>query len=523
MKKALLYARVSSTEQGQYTLPDQKERMIKYCEIKGIEVAGIYTEKASAKSFKKRPVFAELVRFAKKNRKSIDGILVVRWCRYSRNLSEALIKISEMRDHGIEINSVEGTIDFSVEENLLLLSFYLASPEIDNIKRSKNVKKAMYQARKMGHWCAIAPIGYRNSRTEDNKPIVIPDNRLGKDGRTKAELMQALWADFSTGEYKIQEVRLKYQRLGLIMGKSRIGDVLRSQFYMGKIVLDGFGNDEGGIFQGEHEPLINDETFYKVQSLLGEKAPVRHREYSKVNDNLPLRGLIKGKRCESLLTGSGSRNRHGNIYYYYHTQPTKSGSKERIRADKLEAQILEELRAIKPSEGVLRLYQEILFSQMNKGKRLTQQRRNVNKGKIADVQAKLDKLEERFIFEGLDSATYNKWKTKLMAEINDLKAIESDNEIVTKETIANVGNCTNLLTNLDTYFETGTPSFKKELLDSILTDKIEVFDKKLYRTPIHDEIRGLQAIGAQKKSDCSDSSCNSSMAVPRGIEPLFPG
>ena len=67
MKKALLYARVSSTEQGQYTLPDQKERMIKYCEIKGIEVAGIYTEKASAKSFKKRPVFAALVRFAKKN------------------------------------------------------------------------------------------------------------------------------------------------------------------------------------------------------------------------------------------------------------------------------------------------------------------------------------------------------------------------------------------------------------------------------------------------------------------------
>ncbi len=519
MKKALLYARVSTDEQGQYTLPDQRERMLRYCEIKGIEVAGIYTEKASAKSFKNRPVFAELKKFAKKNRKTIDGILCCRWDRFSRNISEALLTISEMKDYGISINCVEGELDSSSEDSLLLLSIFLATPEVENIKRSKNVKKAMYAARKMGHWCAIAPIGYRNSRNEENRPIVIPDNRLGNDGRTKAELMQALWADFATGEYKIQEVRLKYQRLGLVMGKSRIGDVLRSQFYMGKIVLKAFGNDEGGIFQGEHEPLIDEETFYKVQSLLGEKAPVRHREYSNVNDNLPLRGLIKGKGCGSILTGSGSRNRHGNIYYYYHTQPTKSGCKERIRADKLEEQILEELRTIKPNEGVLRLYQEILHTQMNQGKKLAQQRRNANKSKIANVQARLDKLEERFIFEGLDAATYNKWKTKLMVEITDLKVGESDSEIVTKDTIANVESCTNLLTNLDTYFETGTPAFKKELLDSILNDKIEVFDKALYRISFHPEIQGLQAVRAQKKPERSGFTGNSSLVAPAGIEP----
>lgn len=67
MKSAYLYVRVSTDEQKRkgYSLPEQEDRLLKYCKYYDIEVKGIYREDYSAKNFN-RPEWNRLFSEIKK-------------------------------------------------------------------------------------------------------------------------------------------------------------------------------------------------------------------------------------------------------------------------------------------------------------------------------------------------------------------------------------------------------------------------------------------------------------------------
>lgn len=72
MNSAYLYVRVSTEEQKKgYSLPEQEDRLLKYCKYNNIEVKGIYREDFSAKNFN-RPEWKEL--FSEVKKKSGEGI-----------------------------------------------------------------------------------------------------------------------------------------------------------------------------------------------------------------------------------------------------------------------------------------------------------------------------------------------------------------------------------------------------------------------------------------------------------------
>ena len=75
MKTAYLYVRVSTDEQKRkgYSLPEQEDRLLKYCEHNDIEVKGIYREDYSAKNFN-RPEWKKLLSTIKKARQRREKI-----------------------------------------------------------------------------------------------------------------------------------------------------------------------------------------------------------------------------------------------------------------------------------------------------------------------------------------------------------------------------------------------------------------------------------------------------------------
>ena len=87
MKSAYLYVRVSTDEQKRkgYSLPEQEDRLLKYCEFNNIKVKGIYREDFSAKNFN-RPEWKELITILKRSSgREANNILFVKWDRFSRN------------------------------------------------------------------------------------------------------------------------------------------------------------------------------------------------------------------------------------------------------------------------------------------------------------------------------------------------------------------------------------------------------------------------------------------------------
>ena len=148
MKKAILYCRVSSDEQAKGgSLKYQADALKRFCESNGIEVVDIYREDYSAKTFD-RPEMKKICKKFLRKRKEVeaDGLLVLRWNRFTRDASDGWDYISKFRKYGIEVNATEEHIDYNVSESKIMLSVYLSMAEVDNDKRSKATKDGMHQA-----------------------------------------------------------------------------------------------------------------------------------------------------------------------------------------------------------------------------------------------------------------------------------------------------------------------------------------------------------------------------------------
>ena len=86
MKNVILYTRVSTDEQADkgFSLRDQNQKLLNYCENYNLNVLHVFKEGLSAKTFN-RPEFKKLLDFTKKNSSKIHQILFTKWDRFSRN------------------------------------------------------------------------------------------------------------------------------------------------------------------------------------------------------------------------------------------------------------------------------------------------------------------------------------------------------------------------------------------------------------------------------------------------------
>ena len=123
MKQAILYVRVSTDEQADkgFSLRDQEQKLKNYCKLNNYEIIGIYKEDYSAKTFN-RPEFKKLMQYSKKNAKTIDEILFIKWDRFSRNTTESYNVIKTFNDLGIIVNAIEQPLDLSIPEQGIMLA-----------------------------------------------------------------------------------------------------------------------------------------------------------------------------------------------------------------------------------------------------------------------------------------------------------------------------------------------------------------------------------------------------------------
>ena len=213
MRNAIIYTRVSTDDQADkgFSLPHQKEILLKYCNFKNIRVIRHYQEDYSAKTFD-RPEFHKLLTFVKANKREINLLLFTRWDRFSRNIEEAYRVIRQMREMGVEVNSIEQPLDLSQPDTKIMLAIYLAVPEVKNDKISIRTIEGSRRARKEGCWTGTAPFGYKNARNENGKSTLVPNN--------KAAIVKKAFETYATGIYAMDEVRKMLRPKGLTVCKN---------------------------------------------------------------------------------------------------------------------------------------------------------------------------------------------------------------------------------------------------------------------------------------------------------------
>ena len=512
MRKAIIYVRVSTDEQSEkgYSLGHQEERLRGYCKQNDIEVIGFYKEDHSAKTFD-RPAFTQLLAFVKKNKKSVDLLLFLKWDRFSRNAGDAYGMINQLNKLGVEPQAMEQPLDPNVPENKIMLAFYLAAPEVENDRRSLNVIAGTRRAMKEGRYCTWAPVGYKNIRTEDNRPVIVPGS--------SALLVRWVFEEVVKQENNVMDIWREATKKGLKVGKSNIFLMLRNPIYMGKINIPAYKDEPAIQVKGIHEPIISEGLYYMVQDILNGRKP-NHPSVHTGKDELPLRGFLKCSKCGGKLTGSASKGRNGRYFYYHCT--SKCG--ERFKAEDLNDAFVKELKKIIPDEESLSLFEFIAADYYKKAGNA----KSTNVKEIDDAieknRARITAALRRMSDEEISPAEYRDIKNMYEPEIEKLLKKRQDMSATDENLGKYISTVTKVLRKLPNYYLTGTLATKQRIIGSIYPEML-IYENKAYRTGrINEAVRLMckpDKVFRQNKTGMVQKNENHSCSVARtGIEPM---
>lgn len=474
MKNAIIYCRVSTTEQKDngYSLKEQERHLIEYCKKNNIKIIKKYIEDYSAKNFN-RPEFFKLFKYATQNKSSIDYLLVYKWDRFSRNVTESYEYIDKFQKLSIEVNSINEWIEHSNHMSQYMLAFSLVNPDVENRVRKDRVTTGMRASMKEGRWCANAPTGYKNERDSNKKPIVVINDDVADEVRN-------LFKDFSTGMYSQVDLIEKYKSEKFILNKAKLSKMLKNRFYVGEIYIKATETEPEEIVKGLHEPLISKEVFENVQRVLKGRRPFSNN-VSQYEDLLPLRGLLVNDKSGKKLTGTTKTKENGRKYSYYH-----SNSKDKIRvnvsADVLHEQVESMLMSLEPKSEIKELLLEMIKSKSESSINSNKSKVKSLEKEISELGVKKDKLMDNFLNDVISKEDFELYNSKFSDDIKNKK----DEVRILKEEFENIEeyflDTFTYLENLSSIYNKASPKGKKALLSSILEEKLRIYDKK-YRTP----------------------------------------
>ena len=518
-KRAILYRRVSTTDQRIHgnSLNAQRESLRSFCDSKGINIVQEFQEDHSAKNFKDRSVFQEMLRFAESKKTGIDYLLTTRFDRFSRGGSDAQHMRKVFNNWGIEVNFIEQWMDWDDPFQHISNTIQMVLPESENLIKAHRTKTGMRQALKEGRYVGRQPIGYLPGTDEVDKPLMKVDLET-------APLITQLFQRYATGRFSQGQLLKDPKFQSLKLSKSNLSRILSNELYVGIVIVPRFNNEEEFRVSGLHEALISRTVFQKVQEIRNSRKKTAPK-VQKFNPELPLRGHLKCPKCKRNLTGSGSKAKNGSKHYYYHCNVRLGCDYRGKRKDHHQA-FEKLLESIRPEEGVVRLFEAILRDEFNGRYNSVASELNSAEKRLRSLQNKKEKLTEKLI-EGIVSDS--DYQNHTLSLNNQIQVVQSQIERLNDadsgiEDFIPFG--ISLLTNLGSFFEAVSAETKHQLLSSILAEKIELKGEK-YRTPVFKEgfeliYQSVNQLQAEKPKTGDRIAAISRLVPGAGLEPARP-
>jgi DNA invertase Pin-like site-specific DNA recombinase len=471
MKKAIGYVRISTEDQSNFSIDGQEKQIIDYCIKNKIELINVFKDEGqSAKNFD-RLDWINLEKFIKKNHTDVDVLIVPKYDRFSRNLSEALQMISKLeKKFSITIISVMEHIGLHPKSPYFFQfrTQMLLGAEVEWLVIRDRTKFGNHSAHKNGRWINKAPKGYINARDEKNKPIIIVDEK-------KAPLIQEIF-NLYLAHTSIEQIRKTLKSKGLtITGNSSIQWILSNPLYAGLIKVEAYYDEPEQLVKGIHQPIISEEVWWKAQALLN---GAKNRNHSFINDHVPLRGALRC-HCHKLLTAGNSKSKSGKYIWYYNCGVHR---KPNLRADMMHEKfngILQELNFTEQQIDIIvsKTKKKLDESIKDKTKSLA-----IAKLELKQVENKIESLEEKYILNAIDKETYFKWKPRFVEDKSEaIIKIEQLSSPIEK-IISNVNDSLSKLSNLSYLYNSNSTQGKQAFVNLVFDNNL-YYENDIYRTP----------------------------------------
>ena len=319
-KRVAIYCRVSTVEQAEegYSIDEQNLKIREYCEREGHEIYNLYEDRGiSGKNITNRPGIKQLLHDATENK--FDLVIVWKLNRISRKLLDILNIVELLNKHNIAFRSLTENFETETPSGKLQLNIMGAIGEFERETIAENVKMGLLARAKEGRWNGGIVLGY---------DIVEIPNEGKKRKNTRLEInekeantVRRIFELYSQGYgYKAVVNRVNKEGYKTKRNKqfavSTVKEILQNPIYIGKIrynVRQDWSkkrrnniNANPILSDGQHEPIIDMQTWNKVQVILKE----RSKKHNKVYDSeFPLTGILKCPVCGAGMTISRSTSR----------------------------------------------------------------------------------------------------------------------------------------------------------------------------------------------------------------------
>ncbi len=350
MKGAVLYLRVSTADQVQnLSLATQRDRCEEFCAREGYDVVEVFEERGESAKTADRTEFKRALDFCSKNRRTLDAFVVYSFDRFARDTTDHHVYKGRLASLGIALRSTTQPTD-ATPWGQFAETIAAAQAKLDNDLRAMRTRDGMRAALERGRWIHQAPIGYSTGPRGGPSLLVDPDRAphvarafdLLAHGRcSQADVLKNL---------ELEGLRT---RAGRPVSGQTFQAMLRNPVYSGRIVNASFGVEA----RGDWEALISQETFDRVQLVLGGRRPSAvKRPRLRIREEFPLKHFTKCGLCGTPLTAEVKEGRHR----YYRCR-RRGCATSTVAAHLVEDGFLAVLSAYRMRPEYFALFREILL------------------------------------------------------------------------------------------------------------------------------------------------------------------
>lgn len=393
--KALIYCRVSSDRQVAegHGLDSQELRCKMRAKEKGYQVAKCFRDEGISGKFLERDGIQSLLGYLDDHPREKYIVIIDDLSRLARDVMVHLRLRLELKKREAELECLNMNLDETDEGELveLMMAGVNQYQRKSNRRQVINKMKARLEA---GFWPFCMPPGLKNFKDPLRGKILKPD------GSPDAIVRKTAIEKYANGELRTQdEVRLfikeELEKLGVdakLISYHGVQNLLKNPLYYSLIEYKPWNIP---MSRGKHNGLVDPELYPVVLSKFNSKPRIKLRK--DYTSDFPLRGLVRCAKCGGPFTGSWSTGRHRKKYPKYTCSQLGCPMRwKTIHRDKIHALLLEQLKEVKPSSGLV----DLAISVLN----------DVWTQHISSYQAKI--IERKTNLELLDSEIEN-WTTRI--------------------------------------------------------------------------------------------------------------
>ena len=268
-KVVALYLRKSREDESlEETLARHERMLIDYCKRNNLIIKDVFKEVVTGENLEVRPKARQMLENVSAG--MYEGVVVIELERLSRGNVVDQVEITEtFKNSKTKIYTLNKVYDLSSEESFdedfFEFGLFMSRREYKTIKR--RMQRGKKQAQKEGYYTGShLPYGFNKVKgdkgwiltpNEESKVVQLVFNKYVHENYTISQLAEYLNSN------KIKPAKSEaWEKVG-------IRKLLKNKVYLGYIYVGSSKNRTNAkVYEGKHEPIIDEETFNKAQEKL---------------------------------------------------------------------------------------------------------------------------------------------------------------------------------------------------------------------------------------------------------------